>query len=129
MKTSGFKSEAERGTFPVLGFDAQPDVLAEKALETVGSRNPELRELEGVGVVASAYEPMEPTFNQFGAPLAGYYRLRFNAYSVWVGRGEEKKWYIPDFNHISRGHRDDPVTIPSELPPRLLRTLGDFDAT
>jgi hypothetical protein len=30
---------------------------------------------------------------------------------------------------VSRGHRDEPVTITAESPPRLLRKLGDVDVT
>lgn len=129
MKFDVFNTAPERATFPVLGFEGQPDVRSEKAPITVGDSNPEQRELEGVGVVASAYEPIEPKFNQFRAPVPGYYKLRFNAYSVWVGPGQGSKWYIPNLDVVSRGHRDEPVTITSETPPRLLRKLGDFDVT
>jgi hypothetical protein len=129
MKYSVFNTAPERATFPVLGFEGQPDVRAEKAPITVGESDPEVRELEGVGVVASAYEPIEPKFEQFRPAVPGHYKLRFNAYSVWVGPGEGSKWYIPDINVVSRGHRDEPVTITAETPPRLLRKLGDFDAT
>ncbi len=129
MKYSVFNTAPERATFPVLGFEGQPDVRAEKAPITVGESNPALRELEGVGVVASAYEPIEPKFEAFRAPVPGRYKLRFNTYSVWVGPGEGNKWYIPDINVVSRGHRDEPVTITAETPPRLLRKLGDFDIT
>jgi len=126
MKFSVFNTAPERATFPVLGFDGQPDVRTEKAPLTVGDSNPELRELEGVGVVASAYEPIEPKFDQFRSPFPGHYKLRFKAYSVWVGP-ETNKWFIPDLDVISRGHRDEPVTITAETPPQLLRKLGDFD--
>ena len=129
MKFSVFNTAPERATFPVLGFKAQADVRRGDAPLTVGATNKELRELEGVGVVASAYEPIEPKFNQFKAPVAGRYKLRFNAYSVWVGPGPTNKWFIPDLDNISRGHRDEPVTITAETPPRLLRKLGDFDVT
>jgi mono/diheme cytochrome c family protein len=129
MTFTVFNTAPERATFPVLGFKGQPDVRAGKAPITVGSTNAELRELEGVGVVASAYEPIEPEFNQFKAPVAGHYKLRFNAYSVWVGPGESNKWFIPNLDDISRGRRDEPVTITAETPPRLLRKLGDFDVT
>jgi hypothetical protein len=127
MEFTVFNTAPERATFPVLGFQGQPDVRAGKA--PITSTNAELRELEGVGVVASAYEPIEPKFNQFKAPVAGYYKLRFNAYSVWVGPGESNKWFIPNLDDISRGHRDEPVTITAEIPPGLLRTLGSFDVT
>ena len=127
MKFSVFNTAPERATFPVLGFKGQPDVRMGKA--PITSTNKEERELEGVGVVASAYEPIEPKFNQFRAPVAGHYKLRFNAYSVWVGPGPTNKWFIPDLDNISKGHRDEPVTITAETPPRLLRKLGDFDVT
>jgi len=127
MKFSVFNTAPERATFPVLGFKGQPDVRAGKA--PITSTNKAERELEGVGVVASAYEPIEPKFNQFRAPIAGHYKLRFNAYSVWVGPGPTNKWFIPDLDNISKGHRDEPITITAETPPRLLRHLGDFDIT
>lgn len=129
MRFSVFNTAPERATFPVLGFKGQPEVRAGKAPITVGNTNPELRELEGVGVVASAYEPIEPKFNQFRAPVAGHFKLRFNAYSVWVGPGLSNKWFIPNLDDISRGHRDEPITITAETPPRQLRKLGDFDVT
>jgi hypothetical protein len=129
MKFTFFNTAPERATFPVLGFEGQPDVRSEKEPVTVGDSDPALRELEGVGVVASAYEPIEPKFDEFRAPVPGHYKLRFNGYSVWVGPGEGSKWFVPDLNVVSRGHRDEPVTITAETPPRLLRTLGDFDLT
>ena len=127
MKFSVFNTAPERATFPVLGFEAQPDVRRGEAPITVGSTNAELRDLEGVGVVASAYEPIEPKFNQFRAPVASRYKLRFNAHTVWVGPGPSNRWYIPNLDEVSRGRRDEPVTITAETPPRLLRKLGDFD--
>ena len=129
MKFSVFNTAPERATFPVLGFKAQPEVRAGTAPITVGSTNAELRDLEGVGVVASAYEPIEPKFNNFRAPVAGRYKLRFNAYSVWVGPGPTNKWYIPNLDDVSVGRRSEPVTITAETPPRLLRHLGDFDVS
>jgi hypothetical protein len=48
---------------------------------------------------------------------------------VWVGPGQSNRWYIPDLDNISKGHRDEPITITAEIPPRLLRKLGDFDVT
>src|SRR5207344_1264243 len=32
-------------------------------------------------------------------------------------------------DNISKGRRDEPITITAETPPRLLRKLGDFDVT
>lgn len=124
-----FNQAPERATFPVLGFQGQPDVRSGKEPLTVGTNDPVLRELEGIGVVASAYEPIEPKFNQFKAPVPGRYKLRFNAYTVWVGPGESNKWFIPNLDDISKGRRDEPVVIYSETPPHLLRWLGKFDIT
>jgi Protein of unknown function (DUF1588)/Protein of unknown function (DUF1592)/Protein of unknown function (DUF1587)/Protein of unknown function (DUF1585)/Protein of unknown function (DUF1595)/Planctomycete cytochrome C len=127
MKFNEFNTAPERATFPVLGFTGQPDVRAGKA--PITSTNAELHELEGMGVVASAYEPIEPRFDKFKAPVAGHYKLRFNAHTVWVGPGIGDNWYIPDLDSVSRGRRDEPITITAETPPRLLRTIGTFDAT
>lgn len=129
MKFSVFNTAPERATFAVLGIRAQPEVRAGTAPITVGSTNAELRELEGVGVVAGSYEPLEPKFNNFRAPTAGRYRLRFNAYSVWVGPGASNKWFIPNLDEVSSGRRSEPITIYSEVPPNLLRRLGKFDVT
>jgi hypothetical protein len=128
MRFSVFNTRPERATFPLLGTQAQPDVRASKAPMTVGDADPEKRELEAVGVVASTYEPLEVRFNGFEAPVAGRYRLRFNTYSVWAGPGQGERWYIPNLDDISPGRRPEPVTVYAETPPRLLRRLGSFDA-
>ena len=128
MKFTVMNTAPERATFPVLDRSAQPEVRAGKAPVTVGAADPATRELEGVGLVASTYEPLEPKFTGFKAPQAGRYRLRFNALSVWVGptkpvKGKPDRWYIPDLDDISPGRREEPVTIYSEIPPRQLRWL------
>ena len=141
MKFSVFNSSPERASFPMLGDQPQPDVRAGKAPATVGAADAANRDLEAVGVVASNYEPIEPKFTQFKAPLAGRYKLRFATFSVWVGPGKATpdrngkipapanvKWWIPDLDDVTTGRRSEPVTIYSELPPRLLRHLGNFDA-
>ena len=135
MKFSVFNNAPERATFPVLGFQAQPDVRREAAPITVGAADPVKRELEGVGVVAGSYEPIEPKFNQFRAPVAGHYRLRFSGHTVWVGPGKPDpvkapepgkkaaapkptRWWIPDLDDVAPGRRGEAITIYSELPPR-----------
>ena len=128
MKFSVFNTAPERATFPVLGTQAQPEVRTGNAPITVGSSNAEQRELEGVGAVAGSYEPLEPKFNNFRAPMAGRYRLRFLAHTVWVGPGTNK-WFIPNLDDVSVGRRSEPITIYSEVPPNLLRWLGKFDVT
>ena len=129
MKFNEFNRSPERATFPTLGFDPQPKVRSGDAPVTVGSANPALREKEGLGLVAGAYEPLEPKFNEFKAPRSGRYRLRLCGHSVWVGPGKEPKWWTPDLDHVTRGRRDEPITLYSEIPPRMLRRLGAFDLT
>jgi hypothetical protein len=127
MKFTVFNTAPERATFPTMGNDPQPDVRAGKAPTTVGDKDPEAREKEGVGVVASTYEPLEIKFNRFTAPVAGHYKLRFKTHSVWVGPGK-KRWWVPDLDNVTRGRRSEPVTVYAETPPRILRRLGAFDA-
>lgn len=132
-----FNRAPERATFPILDFAAQPDVRSGKEPVTVGDKNPAVREREALGVVAGAYEPIEPKFNAFTAPYSGRYRLRLSAFSVWVGPGTEQvlknqpdkgvRWWRPDLDNVSKGRRPEPVTLYSETAPRLLRWLAAFD--
>ncbi|MEZ0266417.1 MAG: DUF1592 domain-containing protein, partial [Phycisphaerae bacterium] len=133
MKFSVFNTRPERATFPVLGSpDGQPfapkpqaDVRSAKAPLS----DPKLRDREAMGVVASTYEPLEIKFNEFTAPAAGRYKLRIKSYSVWAGEGKDpKKWDIPDLDEIERGRRSEPVVVYAEIPPRLLRRVGAYDA-
>src|SRR5882672_5154233 len=119
MKFTVFNHAPERATFPMLGLEAQPTVRMGNAPVTVGATEPLLRDEEAVGVVASSYEPIEPKFNRFRAPVAGHYRIRFNVFSVWAGPGKDpKRWYIPDLDDISFGRRNEPMTIYSDFPPQ-----------
>jgi len=129
MKYDVFNTAPERATFPVLGARGQPEVRKEYVAYTVGLNDPAVRNEEGMGVVASNYEPVEVYFEKFTVPVSGRYRLRFKAYPVWVGPGEGDRWFVPDLNNVSAGRRSEPVTIYSETPPRQLRNLGAFDVT
>ena len=91
-----FNRSPERATFPMIDYEADLKVLRdEKQPFSVGDADPELREREAFGVVASSYEPIETRFNAFKAPESGRYKLRFKGYTFWAG-GEEKKWWRPD---------------------------------
>jgi hypothetical protein len=140
MTFTEFNTSPERATFPVLGTQAQPDVRAGKAPITVGAADPATRELEGVGLVQGAYEPVQPTFDEFKAPASGRYILRIRALTVWVGpngananlknpKQLNPKWFIPNLDAVGPGRRSEPIVVTAERPPRLLRTLGAFDAT
>ena len=119
----------ERSTFAVLGDG--PDVPAAKhtAPMTVGEANPEVRELEGVGGVASGDEALEPKFNRFKAPMSGRYRIRLKAHTMWVGNvgAQDRRWWRPNPDLISKGRTHEPVTLYAEVPPRIMRKLGSFD--
>jgi mono/diheme cytochrome c family protein len=127
MKFNEFNRSPERATFPVLGFSGQPNIRTGNDPVTAGPADPETREKEAIGVVAGAYEPLEPKFNQFKAPRSGRYKVRLAAYSVWTGPGKEPRWWVPDLDAVLRGRRPEPITLYSETPPRLLRRLGAFD--
>ena len=127
MKFSVFNQAPERATFPTLGFAAQPEVRAGKAPISAGKANAAQRELEGVGVVASAYEPIEPKFSAFKAPVSGRYKIKLCGHSVWVGPGDAKRWFIPNLDVVTKGRRPEPVTVYALTPPRVMRRIGNID--
>lgn len=130
-----------RRTFPVLGsgpdgeFAVPPEQRragVEKpkdAAPIASSTDPQRRDEEGIGVVLSTYEPTEIRWTRFRAPVAGRYKLRFMAHTIWIGPKEGKQWWVPDYYNISAGRRNEPILIYSDRSPRLLRKLGSFDAT
>ena len=129
-KFSQFNKSPERATFPILGAaEADLPALNETGPMTVGKDHPEQREQEAMGLVASAYEPVEVTFSSFRAPVSGRYKLRFNAFSFWAAPESPEKWWKPSRASLSAGRTREPVSIYSETPPRLLRKLGAFDVT
>lgn len=122
-----FNRSADRATFPLIDYEADLRVLRDKNEPfSVGEKDPEMREREAFGVVASSYEPIETRFNAFKAPAAGRYKLRFKGYTFWSS-GEDVKWWRPDREKTHRGRRSEPVAIYAHLPPRQLRKLGEFD--
>jgi hypothetical protein len=87
---------------------------------TVGDSDPEIRELEAVGWNRGNYHPFHTIWNNFRAPVAGKYRVRWCGYTIWTGphgvsaadlgkegeRGGRKpkgRWNSPDGDTISRG--------------------------
>lgn len=122
-----FPKGNERNVFPVIGSVADVPALKGTTSMTVGPKQPGIRDQEGLVVVASTYEPIEIRFNQFTAPVAGRYKLRLCAHTVWVGPEKGEKWWKPDPENISAGHTTEPVTLYSEVPPRQMRRLGSFD--
>lgn len=136
MRYSSFNRHPERATIPILGFAAQPDVLAERVPITVGESNPAVRELEGFATPASTYVGNEYHFDQFAAPAGGRYRLRFHAYSLWIhtvlgppAAKDRAPWWRPNREKTERGRTVEPVTIYALRPGGEKRLLGSFDVT
>ncbi len=127
-KFTAFNGSPERATFPIVGNQADIAVLDGKAPITTGDKtNPAKREIESVGVVASAYEPIEPKFNKFRAPVDGHYKIRVCAHSFWAGPESPQKWWRPSQKSVSAGRTREPVSLYSEAPPRQMRKLGTFE--
>ena len=135
----------DRNTFPVLGTKAQPDIWAGRAPNTVGADDSVTREQEAVGWVSSNYiTGFGSNWSTFRAPVAGRYRMRFSGYSLWVGGygfwrytygvpnngmiNGVPQWYTPNFEDITPGRRNEPITIYSK-GGTINRRLGEFDVT
>jgi hypothetical protein len=135
MKYSPFNNHPERATIPILGFDSQPEVIALKAPVSVGAADPKTRELEGYATPASTYIGNEMHFDGWTAPAGGLYKLRFNAFSLWIHThwvkapgGKEMSWR-PNRDQTSRGRTEEPVTIYAINQAREKRLLGTFDVS
>ncbi|MEP6757159.1 MAG: DUF1592 domain-containing protein [Chthonomonadales bacterium] len=127
-KFNEFNGSPERATFPIIGNEADIPALEETGPMTVGSKDPVKRETEGMGVVASAYEPLQPKFNQFRAPVAGRYKLRICAHSFWAGPESPQRWWHPSRKVVSAGRTEEPISLYASFPPQRLRKLGSVDA-
>ena len=131
LRFNEFNRSPERAVFPLLGHEPDLAVLDdEDGPASLVDQFPRRIEQEAFGVVASSYEPCELRFNEFTAPESGRYKLRFNAYSFWAGPGvDSPKWWRPNRRVASKGRRDEPVSLYSRSPPRVLRKLTSFNVT
>ncbi|MGJ8696039.1 MAG: DUF1592 domain-containing protein [Verrucomicrobiaceae bacterium] len=121
-----FNSSAYRAMIPLLGTEAQPGVIDKKEPMTVGESDPEKRELEALGVLASSYEPIQPRFSQFKASFDGFYKIRLMAYSFTAGAIDRKNWIDADRGKAFPGKRDEPVSLYA-ISSRSQRKLGSVD--
>ena len=153
IRNPGDDGNPDRQKFPLLGTQAQPDILDGRAPMTVGAADPAIREREAMGWVQSNYSTgFGSTWGVFRAPVAGLYRLRFSGYTVWVGPGGTRKptlsfigktppggnpnqiaelppeWYRPNFREVAPGRRYEPIAIYAEGGSRN-RRIGEFDLT
>ena len=108
----------ERRTIPMVGLEARRDLMAAAEPKREPEPSPEIKQKQAMGVVVSTYEPTEIRFGRFRAPVSGRYKLTVSAYSFWID---------PKFTNVTRGRRDEPVTLYSDSSPRILRKLGGFD--
>ena len=135
----------ERMAFPVLGTRADPEVRALRAPLTVGEADPTTRELEAVGWMRSNYHPFHTIWDNFRAPVAGRYRVRWSGYTIWVGPNgfntgtvrkdgkkvlinREPQWYSPNGDDVAAGRRNEPITLYAQGPTDV-RRIGEFDLT
>jgi hypothetical protein len=111
---------------------------------TVGDSDPAIRELEGVGWNRGNYHPFHTIWNNFRAPVAGKYRVRWCGYTIWTGphgvsaadiggadesrRRPKGRWNSPDGDAISRGRRNESITVYAQGPIDV-RRVGQFDLT
>jgi hypothetical protein len=113
-----------RQAFPVLGKQAQPDVFDRTAPLTVGDDDPKTREIEAIGWMRSNYHPFHTIWDNFRAPVAGNYRVRWSGYTIWVGPNgwstgtiknaagkkelvlRDPQWNAPDGHFVAEGGRN-----------------------
>lgn len=133
MQYSYFNHSPERAMIPVLGFEAQPDVVKEKVPVTVGESDPRTRELEAFATPGSTFQGNQYSFDQFNSQVGGRYHLRFNAYSIWIhtvwgtlGSKDRTPWWHPDREKTSRGRTTEPVTMYALRRGGEKRLLGSF---
>ncbi|MEO7598687.1 MAG: DUF1592 domain-containing protein [Opitutus sp.] len=140
-----FNSSPDRMTYPVNGREPQPEVRARKAPVTVGAADPALRDQEAVGWVSSNYVTgFSYRWDGFRAPVAGRYRVRFSGYTLWAAPGGVQMKFAneadkvgtprlpdpntPDFDQLSPGRRNEPITVYTR-GGLMNRRVGEFDVT
>ncbi len=126
-RPESYEGEQERLVFPILDNEADIPFLMRTGRRTAGSEDPAKREREAMGVVASSYEPIQPHFDRFRAPVAGRYKLRLCARSFWAGPNNERRWWHPSLKSVSAGRTHEPISLYASLPPQQLRKLGSID--
>jgi hypothetical protein len=128
-KINAKNQKGDRATYPILGLKPQPDVWALKAPMTVGESDPKTRDQEAVAWVSSNYVTgFTYKWDRFKAPVAGRYRIRFKGYTLWVAPQQGKNAHLADWEHISRGHRDEAINVYTRNGV-MNRHVGSFDLT
>ncbi len=125
-----FNNHPERAFIPVLGFDAQPDVLHAKAPVS----NPAQKELEGFATPAGTYNGNDYSWDQFQANAGGRYKLRLHTYSLWLhtvwgplnNKNRPPHWR-PQREKTERGRTVEPLSLYALRPGGEKRYLTTID--
>ena len=128
-KINAPNQKGDRATYPILGLEPQPAVFAKTVPMTVGPKDPNIREKEAVAWVSSNYVTgFRYRWDGFQAPVAGRYRIRFKGYTLWVAPLSGARKHLPDYEHLSRGRRDEAINVYTRNGV-LNRHVGSFDLT
>jgi hypothetical protein len=137
-----FNSSPDRMTYPVVGLNTpQPEVRWLRAPLS----DAETRDEEAVAWVSSNYVTgFTYRWDQFRAPVAGRYRIRFSGYTLWVPpggiqmsfKGEKDKVGKPrppnklhgDYDRPQPGRTVEPITVYTRNGA-MNRRVGEFDLT
>ncbi len=137
-----FNSSPDRMTCPVVGLNTpQPEVRWLRAPLS----DPQRREEEAIGWVSSNYVTgFTYRWDQFRAPVAGRYRVKFSGYTLWVppggvsmrfnGEGDKKGTPRPpnpnvgNYDNVQPGRRHEPITVYTRNGI-MNRRVGEFDLT
>ncbi len=122
-----YEGEQERLVFPIVDNEADLAFLNRPRRRGSQSEDTATRDRDAMGVVASAYEPTQPRFDRFQAPVAGQYKLRLCAHTFWSSPLNERRWWHANLTSVSAGRTHEPVSLYALQPPQQLRLLGNVD--
>lgn len=136
MRFSPFNTSPERGMIPIFGFEAQRDVLSDSVPISMGPDFPELRDLEGFATPASTYNGNDYSWDQFVAKSGGKYKIRINAFSIWIGtewaphgRQDRPPYWRPSRQYTEKGRNNEPLSLYALRPGGERRYLTTIDLT
>lgn len=134
MRYSPFNTSPERAMIPIFGFETQPDVLSDSIPLSIGPNHPDLRELEGYATPAGTFNGNNYTWDQFKARAGGPYKLRINAFSIWIGtefgplnRKDRQPYWRPSRKYTEKGHNNEPLSLYAARPGGEKRYLATID--
>ena len=124
-KINHSNQRGDRQAYPIVGWKGQPEIYN----RTAPFSDQKTREQEAMAWVSSNYVTgFRYHWDGFKAPVAGRYRVRFSGYSIWVAPLEGDRKHLPDFEKVTTGRRDEPVTVYTRNGV-MNRRVGEFDLT